>query len=858
MRALLHRLLDRWLHAIAPPGWADAVLGDLIEEGTGAQLLQKLQIIIRLTLDAITAWASRSRARPLAAGGPMFITELRHATRSLRRSPGFTFTTVITLAIAIGANTAIYSALRSLVLQPLPFPDSDRLVFVWLMNPSVSAVWFTPSRDAIARFRSLTHVFESVESFDTRSTVVLEGGEPDEFEVSHIDPGILNTLRVAPTLGRPLVESDTSADAPKVVLISHQLWQQRFGSNRELGALTMSVNGTPHTIVGVMPPKFRLPMGSDALWVPARDSRPGVDSENTIARLRPEVTIDDARRALAALGPVGGEGDLKVATAHLMTPGDYNGTQIRRALLVLTGAAGFLLLIACVNVANLLLTRNAARSREIAVRLAVGISRRRLMRHVLAEAILLAAAGATAGLLVARGCVQVMLAMRPANLEVLDRVAVDTPALAFLATISILTTLIVGAAPALTAARTDLLAVLRSGSGQSTASNLRARRLLAIAQTALALMLAIGASLLLRSYARLTAVDPGFQPSGVLSARVSLPSNRYPVKDAARRRAFFDQVFARIAEHEQVTSVALASGVPPRLGILFGTLEIEGRPADKRSTLLSGGHVSAEFFSTLQIPILEGRPFLPSDGPATERVAVVGRSFAESHWKNGGALGAKIRIDESTGWVTVVGVAGAVKNESATRPQIYFARSQTNQGFATVIVRTNGDPTSLIPVVKAAIWDVDPALPIRDVATLDQLLWESTSQSRFNMVLLGSLAACGLVLAVVGVYGVMSLFVGERERELGIRIALGASRESVTMLVVRQSASVLFVGVLAGLLGAAWLTTFLETMLYETTPGDPVSFATAGLAMLAAAAAAVLGPILRASRVNPTTLLRAE
>ena len=788
----------------------------------------------------------------------MFITELRHAARSLRRSPGFTLTTVITLAIAIGANTAIYSALRSLVLQPLPFADSDRLVFIWLMKPDVSAVWFTPSRDAIAKFRSLTNIFESVESFDTRSTVVLEGGEPDEIEVSHIDPGMLRTLRVAPMLGRPLVESDTQADSPKVVLLSHQLWQQRFGSNQQLGGLTISVNGTPHTIVGVMPAGFRLPMGSDALWVPARAGRPGVDSENTIARLRPGVTIDEARQALTALGSVAGDGDLKGATAHLMTPGDYNGTQIRHALLVLTGAAGFLLLIACVNVANLLLTRNAARSREIAVRLAVGISHWRLMRHVMAEATLLAAAGAAAGLVVARGCVQVMLAMRPKNLEVLDRVAVDSPALLFLAIISILTTLVVGAAPALTAAQTDLLAVLRSGSGQSTASNLRARRVLAIAQTALALMLAIGASLLLRSYARLTAVDPGFEPTGVLSARVSLPSNRYPVKDAARRRAFFDQVFARIAEHPQVTSVALASGVPPRLGILFGTLEIEGRPAEKRSTLLSGGHVSPEFFSTLAIPILEGRPFLPSDSLSSERVAIVGRSFAQSHWKDGTALGSRIRIDDSGGWATVVGVVGSVKNESATRPQIYFARNQTNQGFATVIVRTSGDPSTLIPIVKSAVWAVDPTLPVRAIATLDQLLWESTSQSRFNMILLGSLAGSGLVLAVVGVYGVMSLFVGQRERELGIRIALGATRESVTMLVVRQSASVLFVGVLAGMLGAVWLSTFLESMLYETAPTDPVSFATAGLAMLAAAAAAVLGPILRAARVNPTTLLRAE
>jgi len=860
MRRWVERAIEWWLRRVVPSGWADSIFADLREDGRAGALWPQAAIAARFTLEALSSWRPRRpRWGTAGTGGPMLATEIRHACRALWRSPGFTATAVLTLALAIGANTAIYSALRSIVLHPLPFPDSDRLVFVWHRNAGMGGMLLTPPRTAIARWRALTGVFESLESFDSRSLIVEEGGEPAEVRVTFLDPSTLRMLGAAPRIGRDFVEADTAPGAPPVLLISHEIWLERFKGVPEVIGRALSLNGTPYTVIGVMPPGFDLPMGSDALWAAAGSDRAGTARENTIGKLRPGVTLEQAQQALDSLGSADADDDRKGWSGYLLAPRDHHGTYIHRALYVLAGAVALLLLLACVNVANLVLSRNAARRRELAVRRALGVSRGRLIRHVLVEAVILAGGGAVAGLLVSRWCLDLIRAIRPANLEALDRVTIDGAALAFLGVASLVTTVLFGLAPAISASRFDLQAVLKTGSPQATPSGLRVRRALAVAQVALALMLVIGATLLLRSYGRLTAVDPGFDPEGVIAVRLDLPAHRYPARDLARREQFFDDVLSRARELPGVASAAFGNGIPPETGVMFGrTLEVHGRTLGDHGSLLSGAYVSPDYFTTLGIPIREGRAFSTHDTEGSEPVVIVGQAFARQVWRGASPLGARLRTQSNEAWATIVGVVPDVASPDRTWPQIYFPRAQARPGWGSLIIRADGDPLALLPAIKAAVWASDPQLPVQDIDTAGQVLRRTTSGARFNMALLASFAACGLLLAVVGVYGVMTLFVGQRQRELGIRMALGASRGAVALLVFRQSAVVLLSGIVIGTLGAAWLATFLQSLLYETAPRDAGSFAAASAAIALAAAAATIAPIVRARRVDPTTLLRAE
>lgn len=863
----LERILCRWLRAVAPAGWADTVLGDLREEG-GAGRFRRLHLALiagRFTLERLR----RRRPRPMSmrqdhGGGPMFVTEIRHAFRALVKSPGFALVAVLTLALAIGANTAIYSALRSLVLQPLPFRDGERFVLVWHRNLEVGGILATPSRQAIDEWRRLTHVFEAVEGVVTETLVVTDGGEPEEIPVSRIQPSLLEMLRVEPVLGRRIVGADTAADAPPVALISHRLWTQRFGADVAVVGNTVTLGEAAYTIVGVMPLRFGLPLGSDSVWVADRRERKADRRESTIAKLQPGVTIEQAQRALDGMGRAArDDADRKGWSGHLMAPGDRHGSQLRVALYVLAGATGLLLLIACVNVANLVLTRNSARRRELAVRHAIGASRGRLMCHLLAESLIVAAAGGVAGLLVAYWGLAAMTALRPHNLAVLDRVHLDGAAFTFAAAVSLAAAILFGLAPAVAAARINLQDVLKTGGWSATASGLRVRKGLAVAQIAIGLVLAVAASLLLRSYANLTAVDPGFDPTGVLSVQVSLPADRYPATDTVRRHAFFEEVLSSVRALPGVSAAAVGSGVPPSMGIMFGTLEIEGQPqSTQTSGLFTGGYITPSYFSTLRIPIVDGRAFTDADSAGREPVAIVGRSLADRHWRGQSPLGSRVRISTATQWATVVGIAADVKGISLTNaagtPQIYFPRAQTQPGFGVVAVRATDDPVALIPAIKATIWALDPKLPLADIATAAQLLARATSQARFSLALLSAFAFCGLALVTVGVYGVMALFVGQRQRELGLRVALGASRGAVAGLVLHQAIGVLAGGLALGTAGAVMLTGFLQALLFEIPARDSVSFVTAIAAIAVAAACATLVPLRRVATLDPSAVLRGD
>lgn len=863
MTTWTERLLLRWLRAVAPRDWTDTVLGDLREEhlapgrSGGARLNTALaHVAVRLTIEAV--WRSGRRS-----WGAVRSSSPRQAIRALWHAPGYSVVAILTLALAIGANTAIYSALRTVVLDPFPFKDGERFVIGFHTNPAMGGVLVSPPQAAIDAWRTATSVIEVIETFGSRSAVLTGAGEPEEMSISLVSPTLFPTLGVSPGLGRGFQESDTRADAPAVLLVSHAFWVNRFGADPALIGKTLTLGDTIYTVIGVMPRRFALPMGSDVMWAAARIN-PRQETANTLVKLRSGVTLDEAQQVMAATTSGSTDPDLRGWSPSLMSPGDYNGRPVKNALPVLAGAVGLLLLIACVNVANLTLTRNSARHRELGVRFALGASRARLVGGLLCESLIVAALGGLAGLGVAQGGLRLMAALRPDNLDVLDRVYLDAGALGFSAAVSLVTGVILGILPGITASRVNLQGLLASGGRAATISRHRARRLLTIAQVAVALVLMIGASLLLKSYARLTAVDPGFDPRNLLTVSVSLPPARYPASEPARRAQFFEDTLESIRRLPGVQSAALGNGIPPATGILFGTLAIEGRaPGDAKSAIFGGGYVTPSYFSTLGIPILDGRGFTDDDTVGRERVVMISQSLADAHWPGRSPIGAHLKIQaRDVEWATVVGVVRDVKTISlastATRPQLYFPRAQLRPGFGAFIIRTAGNPHDVIPMVKARIWDADAGLPIRDVATGDDVLRRDTSQARFNLVLLVAFAASGLALVVVGVYGVTAMLVNQRTRELAIRLALGATPAAVTTLVLRQTAGLLVFGLLLGAGTGLAVSRYLESLLFGTQSTDPLSFAAGAAVIGISALVATLIPLRRASTLSPTTALSAE
>ncbi len=799
---------------------------------------------------------------------PGFLGDLKQAARGLMRTPSFTATVLVTLALAIGGNAAIFSALRTLVLKPLPFPDADRLVYLWHKNPQMGGVLVTPPRKAIDRWRTATDTFEAVESYSGGSFVLTGTGEPEQISVTAISDTLLPMLGVSPAMGRGIAANDLEASADSVVLISNAFWRDRLGGDPDVIGRTLRLSDTLYTVIGVMPRGFWLPMGSDTLWRPARADARDAAGQNTIAKLRPGVTPAAAQAVLAAMGAPDEDPDLKGWSGAVMTPAEYDGG-VGRTLWVLAAAVGMLLLIACVNVANLVLSRNTHRAREVAVRYALGASRGRIVRYFVAEALLLAGAGGVAGVLLALWLVSAMVAMRPRNLLLLERIHVDGAALAFTALVATLTGVVFGLAPAFRAARAGLReAMHRTGRG-ATSPDRRLRQVLMGLQVAVALVLLVGATLLVRSFGRLLAVDPGFDPSHVVTLRVSLPSSRYgdpdPVVARQKRDAFFQPLLESVSTLPGVASAALGSGVPPETGIMFGTMEIEGRPirdADSAGQLFSGGYVTPKYFATLRIPVVEGRAFGDIDRLGADRVVIVSRSLARQYFGNGSAVGARLRLDKDDEWATVVGVVGDIRANGLVdgpgRLQIYFSRAQIRPGFGALVVRATGDPAALVPALKARVWALDPRLPVADVLTADQMMARARANARFLLALLGGFSICGLALAAVGVYGVVGLHVGQRRRELGVRMALGASPAMLARLVALQAGRVLAIGLVVGGAAAWWLTSAMRTMLFEVAPRDPWSFALAVVALGAAAALAMAVPIRRAMRVDPAVTLQSE
>ena len=794
-----------------------------------------------------------------------FVQDLKFAVRSFAKNPGATLLAIATLALGIGANAAIFSVVHRVLIAPLPYPAADRVVIPWRTNVQLGGLSITPSYSSLQKWRTASSV-EALTMYSMEEKVIVSGDEPRTVAVYEIEPGLLDFTGARPRLGRPFNEDDASSEAAaKVLLLTEATWRTDFGADPQIVGRRIQLSDQTYEIIGVLPADFRLPRSRPDMLAPLPPPPPPKDGHiedirvSAMIRLKPGVSPNAAAAELAGTGVEPVPADDDTWPVRLAAASDMAGTTLRRALLMLSGAVGFVLLIACANVANLVLARNAAREREIAVRVALGAGRGRLVRQLLTENLLLAAVGGAAGLGLGVWALQAITALRPPDMNELQNVSLSRETLAFGFGVSLFTGLLFGLAPAIAATRTNLSEGLKQGTrSMGGIRGQAARRSLSVAEVALALMLLSGAGLLIRSYARLQAADLGFDPERVLAVQVALPETRYAT--AASRNEFFSRFSDLVRAQRGTRSVALALGAPPHGGLMFGQLEIRDRelPPDQPAAF-GGGWVSAGYFETLRIQIREGRAFILGDEKNPD-AAIVNEMFAKQYWPGESALGKQLRMGPKSPWRTVVGVVGSVKPAANVRPrlQIYFPLTSASTFDMTLLVATTGDPIELVAAIKGLAWSIDPKLPMRGIETVEARVAETLARPRFNLVLLSAFAGLGLVLAAIGIYGVISYGVGMRTREIGVRMALGALPVDIRKTIIKEALVLTGIGTAIGLGGSLALSRLLQTLLFEVSATDPWTFiAVAGILSGAALLAAWL-PARRAMRVDPMVALRAE
>jgi putative ABC transport system permease protein len=800
--------------------------------------------------------------------------DLRFGVRTLLRNPAVTALALLTLALGIGANTAIFSVVSGVLLEPLPFPRPDELVMVIDSAPKLGFPQFAASPPNFKDWREQNQVFASLDAMDAgRFTLTGKGGQPEALAGAAVSGEFFRTMGVRPLLGRLLAPADDRLGGERVVVLSHQLWHRRFGGDPAIIGRQVAVDGRAHTVAGIAPRGFDFPRKSE-LWVPlaldfAKSSR-GAHYLTVVGRLRPGVSLE---RAQADMSAIAGRlerqyPDQNTAWGVVLTRlRDVMVRDIRPALTMLQRAVWVVLLIACANVANLLLARMGSREREIAVRAALGAGRLRLARQIVAESVILFAAGGALGLLVAFWGTRALVALNPDAIPRAEGIGIDARVLVYTLLISVATGAVFGLVPALSAIGGRLYGALKEG-GRGMAGGRRgrlARNLLVLGEVALALMLLVGAGLLIRSFARLQSVDPGFTPQGVITARLSLPEAKYP--DDPRQAAFFQQAIERIRALPGVQHAASIYPLPLSSSRFILSFVVAGRPAPKRGEDQSAHvrFISPEYFRTMEIPKLEGRLFTEQDGINDQRVAIVNRHMAAGIWPGQDPLGQRLTFDDSTKprakWMTVVGVVGDVRGSKLGNDpemEIYCSQYQTPVLEAALVVRTAADPLSLVAPIRRAIQDLDGDLPLDKVQTMEQVVSASLAQNRVKTLLLGIFAALALVLAAVGVYGLVSFSVAQRVHEIGIRIALGARRAEVLRMIIVQGMKMVAIGLAVGLAGAYAANRLLTDQLYKVSVVDPLTYIGVPVVLTAVALLANWLPARRATRVDPVVVLRAE
>jgi predicted permease len=810
--------------------------------------------------------------------------DLRYGARMLLKKPGFTLIAVITLALGIGANTAIFSVVNSLLLRPLPYQNAERLAIIWTHSPGANVAQDWPSPGQFSAIQSPDSVFEEL-ALAQGSNVILTGqGEPERLGVLRTSSAVFSLLGAQPALGRVFLPEEDAPGKPLAVILSHSYWQRRFGGDENVLGQSLTLNGTSYTVVGVMPADFSLgyevmpTVGAVAQaemllplpLSPERMNNHGDENYNVLARLKPGAKIEQAQAELnVAVSrleqqfpdryPQSRRFSFSVRPLHEQVVGD-----VRLALYVLLGAVCFVLLIACANVANLLLARAAARENEMAIRTAIGASRARIVRQLLTESVLLATLGGALGLLLAVWGLALLRGLNPGNIPRLAAIAIDGRVLAFTAAAAVLTGILFGLAPALRGSPASLSETLKEGGRSLVGGRHRLRNLLVVTEVALSLVLLVGAGLLIRSFLRVQQVEPGFAPQNILSLRLGVGGPAYA--EEIQRVNFYQQLWERIRRLPGVEAAGGVSVLPLAGGIGWGGITIEGYDAASGQNMIQADQrvASVGYFETMKIPLVRGRFFTEHDRKEAEQVVVIDENMARAYWPDADPIGKRLKrgaADSKAPWLTVVGVVGNVKQyalDSDSRVAIYSPHLQVPSSTMYVVVRTTTGPSSVAAAVTSEARALEPNAPVYDVKSMEQWLSESLARRRFSMLMLGLFAVVAMLLAAVGIYGVMSYSVEERTREIGIRVALGARTRDVLNLVVRRGVALAAAGVGIGLVGAVSLTRLMASLLFGVGATDPLTFALIALLLMLVALLACYVPARRATKVDPMIALRYE
>jgi putative ABC transport system permease protein len=793
--------------------------------------------------------------------------DVKYAVRVMLKSRGLTVVAVATLALGIGANTAIFTVINALLLRPLAYPQPERLVIVWQdlrARGGPATEWTGPSQHF--DWKAQTDVFDSLTTIRGWSASVAGGDMPDALTGEQVTREYFDVAGARPALGRAFAEADDIPNAPRVVILSHGLWTRRFGGERAVIGRAIRINGESHEIVGVMPAGFTpVYIPTAEIWRPMR-LNPANPSRNsavfhTFGRLRAGVTIEQARARLDALATHLQQTYPESDTGKGINPVPLQEQRVgslRPSLLMLQGAVAFVLLIACVNIANLLLSRAAGRSGEIAVRRALGADRARIVRQLLTESVLLALCGGVTGAILGTWGVSALRRLAPDGTPRIDEIAVDGRVFAFTAALALVTGIVFGLVPAAHAVRDRFSTALKQGGrGHASDGGGRIRRTLIVAEFALALVLLVGGGLLLRTFLALQRVDLGFNPSHVLTGFVLPPPAQYRTNDA--RLAFYESLRARIESLPGVRHAALSS-VVPLTGDSDTDFLIEGRPAPSRSAdafITWYRIVSANYFAAMDIPVRRGRLFQDREA---EPVVVVNETMAKRYFPTEDAIGRRIRIGD-TPWATIVGIVGDVQMRGARKSNVvetYIPYWQNPEPGINIVLKTTNEPRALVEPMRRAVKDVDPGIAVATVATMDELVAQSIGSPRFYALLVAVFAALALVLAAVGIYGVMSYAVAQRRQEIGVRLALGAAPSQIFSLVVGETLKLAAVGLVLGGAGAVLVGRQLGDMLFGIPGTDPVTFAGTALLLVGVALVATWVPARRATRIDPMVALRIE
>jgi predicted permease len=810
--------------------------------------------------------------------------DLRYGVRMMLKKPGVTAIALITLALGIGANSTIFSVVNGVLLRPLAYRDSDRLVMIWGNFSKLNIERLTAKAAEYEDYRAQNQIFDQVAAFDNQSFNLTSVDQAERIVGARVTANLFSMLGAQAERGRGFTPDEADA-GHNMVVVSYGFWQRHFGGETTAVGQRLKLNDQDYTVVGVMPPGFQFPHASlpfaqpAELWIPLVypseqvAQRQGPYYLNVLAHLKPGVTLSQARAQMNALGqtfetqyrgyrgPNGEDGGWSITIAPLRE--EAVGSS-RTALLILFGAVGLVLLIACANVANLMLVRAIARQREVAIRTALGASRWRIARQWLIESLLLALLGGGLGLLLALWSIELLIKLGPVGLPRMQEIKIDARVVVFTMGLAILTGMLCSLIPTLRASKLDLQSALKENRALGGWRWQYGRNLLVVSEIALSLMLLIGAGLLVKTFVRLQRVNPGIAADQVLTAQINLPESRY--REPVQASAFYRELISRLEALPGVQAATVSTMRPLNGTALSDPFAIEGRPFDPRDLNSAGWQmVGANYFRTLGIPLLQGRDFTAHDTEEQSPiVAVINEAMARRFWPNENPIGRRITLGlprPDNPWITIVGIAKDVPHraiDSTPEPDWYFSRALGAQRDRYLFVRTAGDPTNLAALIRSQVPAIDREQPVTNVKSMRDVIAETVAPRKFNMLVFGLFAALAVMLAAMGIYGVTSYAVAERTQEIGIRVALGARAVDVMNLVLRGGLSLALIGVAIGLAGAFALTRLMKSLLFGVSPTDAVTFASVSVGVIAVALLACYIPARRATKVDPLVALRYE